>query len=638
MAGKTRLALIGTYPEMSDLFLAIVRSYENIEAISLHASFEEAVERARQLEPRLDAILSRGATAEYIRKAVDVPVVFIPISPFDIVKALHRLPPGIQEVAVVHYEKNVLNVSEIADLYGIRIHEYLFRDYADIESGLKDAYEKGVRTVIGGEVTSSTAQAMGMHSVVVSSGYVAVSNAIEEALQIIEEKRKAENAAAQISAAFSSLTEGVVVLNADGRVSIVNQAALRVFGKKYAPGDIAGADIMDSACKSLFSSGEKAVERSEVSNIRGKTYVCDYVPVMRRSRFIGVVARYTDVSKVVALEQQVRQKTHAKGFVAKRSFSDIIGSSEVMERAKEEARLYAGTDASLLIEGESGTGKEFFAQSIHNESARREGPFVAVNCTAIPENLLESELFGYAPGAFTGAKREGKAGLFEMAHGGTIFLDEIGEMPPQIQTRLLRVLQEREVMRVGGSKVIPVDVRVISATNKNLWKMSQEGEFRFDLYYRLNVFYLRVPPLREREGDLVILATNFAHARGVELDSSFFKTIIPILEHYAWPGNVRELESVIERYSILNGIHSFASIDTVQLKKILGLNELEQSREGSQQPVDRDASLKAMVSKFERDIILHTLEECGNNHQAAAERLGIGKTTLWRKAQGGEGR
>jgi propionate catabolism operon transcriptional regulator len=279
--------------------------------------------------------------------------------------------------------------------------------------------------------------------------------------------------------------------------------------------------------------------------------------------------------------------------------------------ARNKAAHYAKSKAAILILGESGTGKELFAQAIHNESSRTNQPFVAVNCAALPENLLESELFGYDEGAFTGARKGGKPGLFELAHRGTIFLDEIGEMPLQIQSRLLRVLEEREVMRLGGDRLLPVDIRIVAATNRNIWEMVKNGHFREDLYYRLCVLELYLPQLIARKTDIPLLLNKFlsSYPIGFLADDLAALCDHPFFRVYPWPGNVRELKNFAERASVL--YRPGCSIDDL-VASLTPRNQLLSS---------------------EQDQLLETLAEADGNKADAAKRLGISRTTLWRKMQ-----
>ncbi|WP_231620229.1 sigma 54-interacting transcriptional regulator [Fictibacillus sp. 26RED30] len=258
-----------------------------------------------------------------------------------------------------------------------------------------------------------------------------------------------------------------------------------------------------------------------------------------------MIATFKNTSTTISMEKAARHELKRKGYIGKYFFSDIIGDSEEIIRTKNIAKKLAATDLSLLIQGESGTGKELFASSIHNESRRRNGPFLAVNCSALSEDLLESELFGYEEGAFTGAKKGGKQGLFEQAEGGTIFLDEIGDISVKLQTRLLRVLQEKELRRVGGTRVLPIDVRVISATNKDLASDIKQGLFREDLYHRLNVLYLKIPALRERKGDIPLLLNHFLAMRTTK-KMKVENEVVGHLINRSWTGNIRELKNAID--------------------------------------------------------------------------------------------
>lgn len=248
--------------------------------------------------------------------------------------------------------------------------------------------------------------------------------------------------------------------------------------------------------------------------------------------------------EMLEFEKQVKSDLIRKRYYAKYTFDHIVGQSESIENVKSIGKKLAKTDLAVLIYGESGTGKELFASAIHNASKRKKGPFIALNFSALPENLVESELFGYEEGSFTGAKKGGKVGIFEQASGGTIFLDEIGDAPLAVQARLLRVLQEKEIMRVGGDRIIPVDIRIVSATNKKLLKQIQEGKFREDLYYRLKIGYIEVPPLRKRKEDILIIARKFASDKNEKLE--FGKSFIALLQEREWYGNIRELLNAVE--------------------------------------------------------------------------------------------
>jgi transcriptional regulator with PAS, ATPase and Fis domain len=318
------------------------------------------------------------------------------------------------------------------------------------------------------------------------------------------------------------------------------------------------------------------------------------------------------------MEARVRRRIYATGHVANYTFQDILGNSPQIKNVIYAAKEFAVTQSAILILGETGSGKEVFAQSIHNYSNRRQGPFVAINCAALPAQILESELFGYVAGAFTGASQKGKPGLFEIAHEGTIFLDEIGEMDFLTQGKLLRVLQEKKVMRLGSDKVLPIDVRVIAATNKNLKSLVNQNKFRADLYYRLNVLQLKIPPLRERRADLENLVNVFleTYLQPSSRHLLFTPAALNALAQYPWPGNIRELKNIVERIAAVCKSHS---IDAPFISQMLKDEE------------DQEQSLSTFISNNELDEIKKALAEARGNRTQAAKILGISRSTLWRK-------
>ena len=351
-----------------------------------------------------------------------------------------------------------------------------------------------------------------------------------------------------------------------------------------------------------------------------------------------------DASHIQSLEHKMRRELHAKGHVARYTLKDVVGHSAEMRSLVEHAELYANSPSSIFIYGESGTGKEIFAQGIHMASPFRNGPFVGINCTALPESLLESELFGYAEGAFTGAKKGGKVGLFEMAHNGTLFLDEIGEIPTSVQAKLLRVLQEREVCRLGDDKIIPVDIRIISATNKDLEELVRQKLFREDLLYRLNVLELRLPPLRERTGDIPLLIKAYNGKQNHPV--TFLPEAVRLLEAQPYPGNIRQLFNLLERTITLS---DGDMIEASQLANILHLPFSSASPNcgspdcGSKEPAFPDpaseasssgcsvSSLDSAMDLCEKERILETLRKNRGRRKETAEQLNISPATLWRK-------
>ncbi|MDR3258763.1 MAG: sigma 54-interacting transcriptional regulator, partial [Fusobacteriaceae bacterium] len=312
-------------------------------------------------------------------------------------------------------------------------------------------------------------------------------------------------------------------------------------------------------------------------------------------------------------------------------FDDIIGKSKIIQDVIRISKKYAKSDACILIYGETGTGKELFAQSIHNFSNRAHEPFVAMNCTAIPPNLLEAELFGYEEGTFTGATKGGKTGLFEMAHRGTIFLDEIAEIPLEAQIKLLRVLQEKEIRRLGGREIIPIDIRVIAATNKNLLEQIEKEKFREDLFYRLNILNIEIPPLRERMEDLIDIAIYIFSCFNIEDYQKYetaLKEILYNLKDYNWPGNVRELYNVVSRIYVLMSQNE--EIDEIK-KIILKILDINTNDRNPHKMIKNEVDYEPNFYEWEKNKIITTLKKNNLILNLVAKELNIGRTTLWRR-------
>lgn len=370
------------------------------------------------------------------------------------------------------------------------------------------------------------------------------------------------------------------------------------------------------------------------------TLVVNRIPIIKDNRLIGALTQciFRDISELKdmaknldILQKRVRsyQTQLSDLLTPKYTFKDILGVSDALAHAKEMAQLYAGTESAVLITGETGTGKELFAHSIHNASNRKDGPFVCLNCASIPNELLESELFGYAAGAFTGARNSGKIGKIQMARGGTVFLDEIGELPLVAQAKLLRVLEDKRVDKLGATTPEDVDFRLIAATNQNIKSIADKGSFRKDLYFRLSALNLHLPPLRERREDILVLLNDFAGnnlRRSVEITD----TALAALNAYPWPGNIRELKNVVELACCLIRNHDVIDIDNLPAHII----EFRASTGEQHQIINSDAArfnLKSKINEDEIILIKKALAECKGNKSAAASKLGISRSSLYNK-------
>ncbi|NPV71151.1 MAG: sigma 54-interacting transcriptional regulator [Firmicutes bacterium] len=421
----------------------------------------------------------------------------------------------------------------------------------------------------------------------------------------------AGNVKNQLEAILESVDEGIIGTDIDGKIMTCNRAAARLLGIDLK--DVLGkktGDLLPGSAPGLEADRD-ASRSSGLISVNEKDLVATRAPIMRERQPVGAVFTFRDITEIRRLESQLYSKLVKQGYTSKYSADDIIGTSPAMRGAIELATRIARGNSTVLICGESGSGKELFAHAIHGLSDRRRGPFVPVNFVALPETLLESELFGYEEGAFTGARRGGKPGLFEEAHGGTIFLDEIGDASAALQAKILRVLEEKRIRRVGGTKSISVDVRVMAATNKDLRSLIRAGLFREDLFYRLAVLPLKTPPLRERRQDIPLLIEVFLgrlHASGSRLKIS--PEAMRLLMEHRWPGNVRELQNVMEYLSnvCLDGVAKPQDIMTV-LNLSSGL---------------RAPAILGLLSA-DRDLALWVLSEA----QRAAERgSGLGRRTL----------
>ncbi len=439
---------------------------------------------------------------------------------------------------------------------------------------------------------------------------------------------------------LQSVPDGMIVLDRDGRVVYLNNRGALLLGLD--PQGVVGrfiSDVVDfrPTVLAALESGEGYLEREFAidSPSRGTLRFTKSAVVVRddNGQVLGIVDYFRR-----SIQTDDTEKELPKGHTARYRFSNIVGPSPGLRKAVDTARKVAHVDTSILLQGESGTGKEMFAHAIHDAGPRRNGPFVTVNCGSIPESLIESELFGYTGGTFTGADRSGRPGVFEQANGGTLFLDEVSELPIHLQTKLLRVLQDGVVKRLGGQQPIYTDVRVLAATNSDLRGMVDDGRFRLDLFFRLAVVTIRIPPLRERPEDIEILLKHLGNSIAADLNvhkPAFARNAISVLMKYSWPGNVRELRNEIERALILaeQGIltvNDFQSIaDRVERENATTRRDYTTEAQHRLFMSEENGSLAAIESTA----ISATLEQVAGNVSRAARILGISRNTLYRKME-----
>ncbi|QKG79543.1 sigma-54-dependent Fis family transcriptional regulator [Tenuifilum thalassicum] len=457
---------------------------------------------------------------------------------------------------------------------------------------------------------------------------VAAVKSIENDLRNTILNRELQETSTKLDAIINSLSYAIITVDIDGVIERVNNTVYSIFGVE--PKELIGSHISKYLDKwnntwRIISSQKQVVdEEVTISNVTSPgSFVMNAMPIILDDFDVhGAVLTFREMKRVYKIVNKY------SGMNAHYTFDDIIGTSKAIREVIDFAKIVAASPSTILITGESGTGKEVFAQAIHNESSRRDSSFVAVNCGAIPESLIESELFGFEDGAFTGAKKGGRPGKFELANGGTLFLDEIGEMPLDMQVKLLRALQEGEITRVGSTKTIPLDVRVIAATNRDLKQLINENKFRLDLYYRLNVIPLKIPPLRERREDIPLLINYFLNTKALKLNKevpSIDKQTYELLLQYEWPGNIRELENFIEKTVNLNGKIVFDVPDENEFKA-------KYYQPNIQQDSNYNCVLRSLA-EIEKQAISDTIEQCNSNVSKAAKVLGISRNTLYLKCK-----
>lgn len=556
-----------------------------------------------------EVIISRGGTYLDICQTVDpIPCVPIDVSTLDLLRALHIAAKEDQKIGVVGYANTIYDAASLGEWLDYEIVEILVEDPQLLYQQLERAVVDGLKVIVGDTISVKVALELGLSGTLISSGKRAVYEALIRAENIALVRKKDALSRARIETIMNSVEEGILATDHEGKITHCNQVATEFFGLSESAmvGHVVQEWLPD------YNGSE------EIISVSGGQYLV----TTRQMGFDGSLEEgFVIVMKALRAIQEtetlVRKKLHRQGLVAKHTIDDIVGASKAIKAVKSQLAKISETSATVLIIGKTGVGKEMIAQSIHNLSGRRDRPFVAVNCAAFSENLLESELFGYVEGSFTDARKSGKQGLFELAHRGTVFLDEITEMSLSVQAKVLRVMQEREVMRLGDDRIIPVDIRIIAATNEDLWQAVQQKKFREDLFYRVNVLSLEVPTLAERKEDLPILAAFYlrTHAPLIKLEPFGFES----LKRYDWPGNVRQLFNFIQQmivYSEGNLIRK--SVVEAQVEKLL---KTQSDSVGSPQ-------VRASLTD---ELILETLSGCAGNQTMAAEYLGIDRTTLWRR-------
>ncbi|WP_224044445.1 propionate catabolism operon regulatory protein PrpR [Paraburkholderia unamae] len=592
----------------------------------------------------VDVVLAAGSNGAYLRDNLSVPVVMVKVNGFDVLSGITHANatwPG-APIGLILHESVSHELADIGAWLNLSLTQRAYRSVDEVRAAVTALAAVGCRVIIGPGMACDLAQAAGLESVFLYS-LGAVHEAFERSVELARVSRQKESKRVRLNTIVAHLRDGVAAFDEAGRLEAVNPAMLDLLGLDRA------RDVSTQLAHSVgpllreVAGGDAPVDE-RVEQIGGRSLIVSCVPIVEQGARSGAVVTAQDALVAQRIDRSLRTTQRPRHLVARYELDDLVGAAPAMARLRRLAAMSAAHDATVLLTGESGTGKELVAQGIHNASRRRGNPFVAFNCAALPEGLIESELFGHEEGAFTGARRGGKPGLVEVAHTGTIFLDEIGEMPPALQSRLLRVLQEREVTKLGASRATPVDVRVIAATHRDLRAMVQEGAFRADLYFRLNLLPIALPPLRERREDIAALARHLLErmAERYGLRAAAIERVLtlfaPYFARYAWPGNVRELENLLARGAIFLGDESPNAPGDDSFYDIFP--EFARTEDVIEVAPQASAAVSAMQTQREstpvtRAQVERALAAHGGNRAAASRALGIGRTTLWRLLKAG---
>lgn len=635
-----KVLLIVPYPELEDVVKRVYK--RKFKSLGFQLVIKDI--RAEELEKNnelceFDVLIGRGNSEKVLKRNMkDKTVIKIPITGYDLLRAVIecRKIYDSNKIGIFVTDKTIHDEKSLREAFGKNINIYNIPHARNIKDIITEAKIEGIDTVIGGYSVVSAAQSIGLNAFTIQTGEEAIYAVLKETVGIIDTMRFEQKRNKAYQTILQEANEGIMYVNEDNIIEIINKKAIQLL-------DTYSENIKHRKISTVFPYLLEYVEKTmttkqfilnKLIRIGDNVISFDFAPVMEESILLGTVVTFQSASKIQQLETEIRKKLNAKGLVARYNFSDIIHDSDIMKKTISRAKKFGVVDSNVLIVGETGTGKELMAQSIHNISKRQHGPFVAVNCAALPENLLESELFGYVEGAFTGSKKGGKVGLFEQANNGTLFLDEISELPINFQGKLLRVLQERQVRRIGDDRVIDINVRLIVATNKNLESEVRKGKFRQDLLYRLDILKLNIPPLRERRDDIypIFLSSLKGYNKefGCDIGGCTPKAK-EVLENYEFLGNIRELRNITERLAVLceeEIINERLVEESLYSRNldILNDNDFKPFKQVSEEDYIFDIKKASECEK-----ILSALQQAGGKKSKAAELLGVDRSTLWRK-------
>ncbi|WP_199854274.1 sigma 54-interacting transcriptional regulator [Clostridioides difficile] len=610
------------------------------------------------VEKGVQAIIGRGGGYSLVIDTVNVPVIPMNMKSTDLLRAIEIAKKYSKKVVLILGDNEVsFDYVGWRNVISTEITEEWFESKYEIRSKVvKYIDQKDEVVIVGGGLACSFARQYGIDSVFATASDESIREAVEYCKKLLDTLGEEKFNNEVLRNILDGIKDGVIAIDSNGSIILYNESAknmLKVERKcalnKYI------LDVFPKMEWMLDCLHEKeAVEDRKIRNINNLIVNTRTTLIKVDNSTYGVLGIIQDITKLQNLERKIRFDLNQKGLYARYTFDDFLFKDKLTKEFIEEAKKIGKSDYTTLLYGESGSGKEIIAHSIHNISKRKDRPFVAINCATIAENLLESELFGYEEGAFTGARKGGKRGLFELAHGGTLFLDEINSLSFNIQTKLLRVIEERQIMRIGSDYIIPLDIRIIAATNESLTEKIVMGTFRADLFYRLSSLEINIPPLRDRREDIIPLFNNFVNEvlkddglNGINsIDENFVltKDEIDKLYNYSWPGNVRELKTIAQKY-VVTGKIKLRQDRNFKTKQSLSNSEVDKFNSettASAEVQDESINISKIndgkisidikeVNKYVEEKIISMLFAQGLSKNEVAQVLGISRTSLWKK-------
>lgn len=596
------------------------------------------------------AIIARSGGFFHSFGKVNIPLIRLKITAIDILQAINKAITYKKRIILFLWDEIYFEKKDWMNVLKTNIKIERFKNKDEIIKKIDEYKEfKDDVVIIGGGIAFNYCKKLNIDTVFLNASKDSLYETIKYTKDLIDNLESEKYWSQVLKNILNGVHDAIIAIDNDFKIVIFNEKAKKLLKKEN---EVIGKKINEVFSNMNFLSEYLVNKKDSYGEVR---YLNNLVLTTNTSiievdgKIYGALCSFQDITKLQNLEKKIRYQINKKGLIAKYNFNDMIAKDNNMINTIKKARRIGMSDFTVIIYGESGTGKEMIAQSIHNISNRRSGPFVAINCAAISENLLESELFGYEEGAFTGARKGGKPGLFEIAHKGTLFLDELNSIPLNLQGKLLRVLEEQEVMRLGSDYVIPLDVRIIAAANEELKEKVYDKTFRRDLFYRLNMLELKIPPLRDRKDDIIPLFEHLIYILNEEKNNiSLSKEEKESLINYNWPGNVRELRNIVQRYLLFNEIDLNYSLDNKKLTDTKEIDDehyvLEKNKlifrnleEDFANDIDiKNTKLKNIINLKEinslvEKSIIKMLFKAGFSKNEISKILGISRTSLWNK-------